>query len=229
MAKPLSLFQGSLFPSAVLSDMDGLLLDTEQISKRSFDEMTARYGIENGEDIFPPLIGLNQKGHIEVFRKMLPSSVDAIAFDQEWKARFLDMVEISVPVKRGALQLLKYLKSHDVRVVVATSTAHLKAQDMLTRSGLIDHVEAIVGGDDVKAGKPNPDIYLKAAETAAAKPEDCLALEDSNNGVRAAFRAGVKVIQIPDLAPADEEAASMASAELSCLDDLYGVLGWPQQ
>jgi HAD superfamily hydrolase (TIGR01509 family) len=227
MGFPPSPFSSNLFPQAVLSDMDGLLLDTERLSKSSFDQVAASLGISDGEAIFPQLIGLNPAGHQQVFANLLPSHIEAAEFDALWKSRFFEMLNGDVPLKAGAHDLLSYLKDHNVPVAVVTSSIRSKAEDMLRRSGLIGYIDMLVAGDDVTQGKPHPDIYIKAAECLGIRAATCLALEDSNNGVRAAYGAGAVVVQIPDLMPPDDDARRMTHAAVSCLDDLYTLFGWP--
>ena len=85
------------------------------------------------------------------------------------------------------------------------------------RAALSKHV---TGGDEVKAGKPAPDVYLDAARKLGIAPADCLALEDSENGVTAALAAGMTVIQIPDLAPAARPAAPPHFHLATCLAEV---------
>ncbi|MCE2516457.1 MAG: HAD family phosphatase [Alphaproteobacteria bacterium] len=215
------------FPAAVLSDMDGLLLDTEQVAKTCFDGLVQRYGIPDGDAIFPRLIGLNQAGHQAVFTETLPDTVDPEDFDAEWKAEFLRLLDGAVPVKAGAMELLAYLHRHDIPVVVVTSTATEKARDMLSRGGLLKFCQGLVGGDQVAISKPHPEIYSKGAGLAGQPIGACLALEDSNNGVRSAHGAGAVVVQVPDLAPPADDALKMSHAVIPGLDHLYDLFDWP--
>ena len=86
---------------------------------------------------------------------------------------------------------------------VATSSSGQKARSILQKTGLMPYIQHVTGGDEVPAGKPAPDVYLDAARKLGIGTGDCLALEDSNNGTTAALAAGMKVIQIPDLAPSN--------------------------
>ena len=216
------------FPAAVLSDMDGLLLDTEQVAKTCFDDLARRHQVTGGEAIFPRLIGLNQAGHQAVFAETLPQGVDPLAFDQQWKAEFRARLGDAVPVKAGAMELLRYLDRHQVPVVVVTPTEQAKAREMLTRAGLWGYCKGLVGGDEVAISKPHPEIYLKGAALAGHATGACLALEDSNNGVRSAHGAGAVVVQVPDLAPPAEDVLAMTHATLAGLEGLYGLFDWPQ-
>ena len=219
------LFSGK-YPSALLSDMDGLLLDTETVSKITFDAMTAAYNISNGDDIFPQLVGRNKAAHEAIFTQMLPAHIDPIAFDNEWKQRFLERIEDHVPVKAGVVDFLQVCQFYDIPVRVVTSTKTAKAELLLGRAGLLPFVAGITGGDQVEQGKPHPEIYHLGAASLSVDPQNCLALEDSNNGVLSAYHAGTKVLQIPDLAPASEEILALGVPQLEKIADVPAYLKW---
>jgi HAD superfamily hydrolase (TIGR01509 family) len=219
-------FKSGLYPEAVLCDMDGLLLDTEQLSKRSFDDLIKDHSIPNADEIFPQLIGLNKTGHLTVFRSTLPKGIDVEAFDAEWKTRYHALLSDNIPVKDGVRDFLSLCHDLNIPIAVVTSTKTTKAEDLLARVGLIEFFVTVVGGDKVENGKPHPDIYLHAAKALSADVTNCLALEDSNNGVLSACRAGVKTIQIPDLAPQSEEVANFNIPTLSGIADVPPYLGW---
>lgn len=213
-------------PAAVLTDMDGLLLDTETLSLEVFHEVSARHGFSDDGTIFPQLIGLNKVGHQAVFARCLPSGIDPVAFDTEWKQEFLARLDAGIPLKPGARAMLAWLGDQRVPVALVTSTARAKAETMMQRTGLIDHFEAITGGDDVEHGKPAPDIYLHAAARLGVDPGLCLAFEDSANGVRAAHAAGTRVIQVVDLQPPDDALRALGHPVVASLADLADHLGW---
>lgn len=108
-------------------------------------------------------------------------------------------------MKPGALELLAHLESRGTAIGLATSSRTSRALDNLERAGMAGYFRAVIGGDQVEQGKPHPDIYLKALSTLRSHPEDAIALEDSDHGIRAAFAAGVRVIHIPDIKRIDEE------------------------
>lgn len=221
-----SVFSNGRYPAALLSDMDGLLLDTEQFSKRSFDRVGEIYQVDNIAEIFPQLVGLNQQSHQQVLNKMLPPHIDMMEFDAKWKSIFNEMLEDDVPVKDGAVDLLKHLRAHHVPIAVVTSSQRQKAENHLARAGLEVFIDVVIGGDDVANGKPAPDIYLKGAARLGQPIADCLALEDSNNGVRAAYAAGAVVVQIPDVAPPSEDVLEMSCAITANLEEVFDVFGW---
>ena len=213
-------------PAALLSDMDGLLLDTERLSFVTFNIIAARYGFSDDGSIFNQLIGLNREGHQRVFSQLLPAGIDPDAFDAAWKDEFMAMLEEDVPLKPGARQVLAWLAERNVPIALVTSTRTAKAEMLMQRTGLDAFLDIIIGGDQVTAGKPAPDIYLKAATHLGKAAPDCLAFEDSANGVRAAHAAGARVIQVVDLLPPDDALSALGHEVTSSLAEAAQLLNW---
>jgi beta-phosphoglucomutase-like phosphatase (HAD superfamily) len=107
-----------------------------------------------------------------------------------------------------------------IPMAVATSTARAKAEAHLKRGGIYHNFDVLVTRSDVEAGKPHPETFLKVAELINVDPSDCLALEDSYNGVRAAAAAGMATIMIPDLLHPIPEIVSLCVGVLPSLDDV---------
>ena len=203
---PLTLVKSAVETSqikAVIFDMDGLLLDTEALSFESFITTAARYDLRVGIDDYRDMIGLNAATGIDILRAMLPQHLDAVAFKNEWLDVYRQLLLDDVPVKAGAHAFLVSLHEMDMPRAVATSSSGQKARAILQKTGLMSYIQHVTGGDEVPTGKPAPDVYLDAAHKLGIGTSDCLALEDSNNGTTAALAAGMKVIQIPDLAPSN--------------------------
>jgi HAD superfamily hydrolase (TIGR01509 family) len=137
-------------------------------------------------------------------------------------ARYLE--QEGVPCKQGLFEVLDFLDSRQMRRAVATSTRTELAERKLARVGVLDRFDAVVGGDQVRNGKPAPDIYLRAAERLERGPDECIVLEDSRNGVRAASAAGMTVILVPDLCPIDQETEQLAFRTARSLLDVVGAL-----
>ena len=213
-------------PAAVLFDMDGLLIDTEGVSEATYRQTCLAHDAAVAADAYGRLIGRDQPEQRAIFKTLLPDHVDLARFDREWRQAFLDQLEHHVPLKPGARDLCAWLSQRSVPMVVATSTLTDKAETLLQRAGLFPYLVGVVGGDQVERGKPAPDLYLAAATMAGAMPADAVAFEDTPQGVMAAHAAGVPVIQIPDMIPAD---AASRAATMLVADSLYAAashLGW---
>jgi len=125
-----------------------------------------------------------------------------------------------VPLRPGVTDLLEFLRHAAIPMAVATSTARAKSQAQLRKAGIFDNFDALVTRSDIQTGKPHPETFLKAAELLKADPSNCLALEDSHNGVRAAAAAGMATIMIPDLLHPTPEIASLCVGVFPRLKDV---------
>lgn len=215
-----------VLPAAVLSDMDGLLLDTERLSQRVFNDLAAEYGFSDDGTIFNQLVGLNKKDHQRVFARNLPQGIVADKFDARWKEKFLGHLDRDIPVKPGAREMLAWLKAAGVPVSLVTSTASAKAAMLMQRSGLIEFLDVLTCGDEIERGKPAPDIYLLAAERLGCVAADCIAFEDSANGVKAAHSSGARVVQVVDLLPPSSELRALGHDIVDTLAEAGALLGW---
>jgi len=187
-------------PRAVIFDMDGLLLDTESLGERTWERAARATGIEFDLALLPSMIGRNHRDtraflatHYGVdypCEKLTAACL--VAFDEIVAAE-------GIALKAGVVELLDWLDGNDIARAVATSTRRDRAIAQLTRLGLYPRFAALVGGNEVANGKPAPDIFLEAASRLAVPPDDCIVLEDSEPGVRAAIASGIAPIMVPDL------------------------------
>lgn len=199
--------------NAVIFDMDGLLIDSERLSYQSYVETAERYGLPSAFEPYKAMIGLNAVEGLPVLQSILPDHIDAAIFKEEWVHGYRALLDDGVPLKPYALTLITTLAAHGVPLAVATSSRGEKARDVLARVGILDHLHAVTGGNEVPHGKPAPDVYLASIEKLAERypgisAENCVAFEDSEAGVNAAIAAQLRVIQIPDLIPAQRPGSS---------------------
>ena len=189
---------------AAIFDMDGLLLDTERVCMRIFKEACVTLELPFYEDIYLSIIGRNATGIEQIFRKAYGADYEQL--HNEWRKNYNAVVKHqAIPVKPGVIELLQRLKGKNIPTAVATSTVNDVAKKKLALAGLDQYFDNLTTGCEVSHGKPDPEIYLLAASRLNVDPKQCLAFEDSNNGVRSAFSAGMVTYQIPDLVePCDE-------------------------
>jgi len=195
---------------AFIFDMDGLLLDTEKICWECFRKACSKFDYDPDFDIYKKCIGRKA----EEGNKILKQGFDPfIPFDDVHKlwgdlySNYIDRENI--PLKKGVRSVLENLHRRNVKLAVATSTEETTALKKLTRSGLIDFFDLIISGDQVTNSKPDPEIYLTAARKLEIKPENCIAFEDSDNGVKSAHSAKMTVIQIVDMIDPAEEVRNL--------------------
>jgi HAD superfamily hydrolase (TIGR01509 family) len=185
---------------AVIFDMDGLLLDSERIALSVFNQTCQHFSLPDQFDLFKQMIGTNQHLGRSILTQGLKGMVDPDAFIAHCDALYQHAtLSAPIPLRPGALALVQLLRAKQIPSAVATSSTTAKAKQKLAAAGLIDYFATITGGDQVKRSKPAPDIFLLAAKSIEIEPQYCLALEDSDNGVRSAVAAGMRVIQVPDL------------------------------
>lgn len=185
-------------------DMDGLLLDTERLYQESWVEMARAFG-QTPDPAFPAAVsGTSGEGMREVIRRYYPA-VDPRAFQAGCIARVDGILdEQGPPVKPGARELLEYLSARGVKLAVASSSGRERILSNLRAARLDRFFDAVVSGQQVERGKPEPDIFLLAAREIGCPPEDCYVFEDSVNGVRAGMTAGCVTVMVPDLVPPPE-------------------------
>lgn len=185
-------------------DMDGLLLDTERLYQESWTEMAKQFG-QRADPAFPSAVsGTNGAGMRQIIRKYYPA-VDADAFQAGCIARVERILdEGSVAEKPGAREILEYFRARGIKTAVASSTGRKRILSNLRQTGLDVFFDAIVSGQEAARGKPEPDIFLLAAERIGCAPGECYVFEDSANGVRAGMAGGCVTVMIPDLVPPPE-------------------------
>lgn len=203
-------------------DMDGLLLDTERLYQESWVEMARAFG-QTPDPAFPAAVsGTSGEGMREVIRRYYPA-VDPYAFQAGCIARVDGILdEQGPPVKPGAGELLEYLTTRGVKLAVASSSGRERILSNLRAARLDRFFDAVVSGQQVERGKPEPDIFLFAAREIGRPPEDCYVFEDSVNGVRAGMAAGCLTVMIPDLVPPPKGLA--VSAVCESLSDVKALM-----
>lgn len=184
----------------VISDMDGVILDSEKLYVRFWCEAGQFYG-------FPferkHALGIRSMARPFAIERLQGWFGDSFDYDTVRNKRIELMnayvEKHGIEAKPDAEKLLSYLKEKGISVALATATPKDRAEEYLRRVGLLQYFDEVVSARMVKNGKPAPDIYLFAAEKLGLKPEECMALEDSQNGIRSANAAGCKTVMVPDL------------------------------
>lgn len=184
---------------AVIFDMDGLLFNTEAIYRDAAIAAAADAGFDLPLDFYMATIGLPGEATRLRFGERFGKTFDFDGFWTASKKRFAQATTEQLYLKTGAIELLDLLDQMQLPRAIATSSRHEDARQHLDAHGLHGRVEVIVAHGDYTNGKPNPDPFLTAAARLGVDPAFCLALEDSHNGVRAASRAGMMTIMVPDL------------------------------
>jgi len=205
--------------SAVIFDMDGLMLDTEPLYRAACQQAATEFGYTLSDAIHLRLIGRNIADGQQVLLDEFGSDFPMDAFRdrcQTLEAAFEG--SSMVPKKYGLDELLDLLDSRNIAKAVATSTRRKIAVAQLAATGLLDRFEVIATGDEVTNGKPAPDLFLLAARRLGIDPGACLVLEDAEPGVIAAHRAGMQVFMVPDLQAPSAETERLANGTFRSLE-----------
>ena len=210
---------------AVIFDMDGVLFDTEQVSNMTWDKLGKELNLPDIHSALLDVIGLNWLDGIAVLKRHYGEDFDGDGFLKEARVRNQAWIEANgIPLKKGVCEILQFLKEKQIPTAICSSTAVPIIESHLKKARLSGCFQEIIGGNLVKHSKPEPDIYLKACEAVGLPPQDCLAVEDSPNGIRSAYRAGMQTIMVPDLVPATEELLAMCIRKEDSLLDLMAYL-----
>jgi HAD superfamily hydrolase (TIGR01509 family) len=194
---------------AVVFDMDGLLFDTESVYRDAMIATAADLGLEMPPELFLRLVGLPWIANVPMLLEHYGPGFDPESFRKEATRRFHLVADAGIGLKAGVVEILDVLDELGLPRAIATSSMHHTVEHHLGQHGLLERFHSVVASGDYARGKPAPDPYLLAAERLGMPPPDCLALEDSHGGVRAAHAAGMMTIMVPDLLDPTEEMQSL--------------------
>jgi len=211
---------------AVVFDMDGVILDTENLGISAWRKAGVKYGI--GEDeinrVYRLIIGTKVERGNEIIRENFGKDFPSEDFRKECGSYIRDVLNTKIPLRPFAREILEFLKNNGIKVALASSTRYEVVMRELTQEGLVDYFDVIIGGDLVAKSKPEPDIFLKAIADLGETPEKCFIVEDSANGVRAAHASGAKPIMVPDLVTPTEEIKALCHKIFDSLGEVMEYL-----
>ena len=210
---------------AVVFDMDGTLLDTERYYRRCWPASLAEYGYTMSDEQALAMRSLGQPFAQQLLKKWYGEAFDYV----QTRSRRREMMEEllqreGLRCKPGAAELLAELRNRKITTAVATATDPERTEKYLKAAGIYDCFDKIVCASMVKCGKPAPDIYLYAAQQLGLCPEECAAVEDSPNGVLSAWKAGYRVIMVPDQTEPDDELQKCLWAKVQNLQEIGKLL-----
>lgn len=191
---------------AVIFDMDGVIFDSETLVMKCWRKIGKEQHIPDIEKVVRECIGTTQYASEQIFKSHYGEDFDYESNRTEVSKRYIAHVRLKgVPMKLGIVELLEYLKAEGIKIGLASSTRKKRVEEQLDIAGLTQYFDVIVCGDMVTKSKPEPDIFLTCANQLEADPENVYVMEDSYNGIRAASRANMHPIMVPDLLmPTDE-------------------------
>lgn len=209
---------------AVLFDMDGLMVDTEPLHLQAFNFALKKFGKHLTEEEntkryigTPDIDGAKDM----VVRFNLPISVSEFLKVKQDKSR--ELLSGHLIPESGLIELLNDLKENGYKVAIASSSALENIKAIVKNLGVGDLIDQLASAEEVKQGKPAPDVYLLAAEKLGVKPEECLVLEDAPKGVQSGKAAGMKVFAVPSQYTKGQD-FSQADKVLSSLSEVFDLM-----
>lgn len=206
---------------AVIFDLDGTLIDTERYYRIYWPKALAHFGYHLTDEQALALRSLGRPFAPKQFKEWFGEDFDYIKV-RDYRKEIMEEVLDRDGIKRkpGAEACLQYLKEQGITAAIATASDLVRTEKYLAKVELRAYFDKLISATQVAEGKPSPDIYLYACKELGLKPSECIAVEDSPNGVLSAYRAGLKVIMVPDQTKPDAELSKYLYACVDSLADL---------
>lgn len=208
--------------SGIIFDMDGILIDSERQSNEGWLWAAGQLGVDMPMWLIDSFKGAPAELCCKFFDDYYKGVIDY------WEAKEIRTQHVykireteGIPVKKGVKDIFEYIRNNGLKCAVATSTRRESAEKTLHEIGVWDYLDAVVYGDEVERGKPEPDIFLRAAKAIGVNPSEAVVVEDSINGIKAGYAADMRVVHIPDTIAIDDDIRKLTY--MVC-DDLNGLI-----
>ncbi len=207
---------------AVLFDMDGVLIDTEKYLTKFWQQAAAEAGLSlKIEDCYMFRSFASQFASV-VFQEKYGKEYDYFAIRNRRKELMKAHIETNgIEIKPEVKETLWAIKQKGIQIAVVTATDEERTKSYLTEIGIYEWFDSVICATMVERGKPFPDVYLYACDRIGCTPKECMAVEDSPNGIQAASDAGCKTVMVPDLTQPDEDSRKRV---IGVAQTLRGVL-----
>lgn len=203
---------------AVIFDLDGVIVTTDDCHYTAWKKMADDEGIYFDRKINERLRGVSRMQSLEIILEKSDkpyTEQEKIALAAKKNAYYVDLIQKLTPhdVLGGVTENLKTLKEHGIKIAIGSSSKNTPI--ILNRIGLADYFDAVSDGNNIKKSKPDPEVFLKAAEMLNIAPENCMIVEDADAGIEAGKRAGMKTFALGNATGADFYAKSLENVDLA--------------
>lgn len=206
---------------AVIFDMDGVIFDSERAVCDLWDEIAEENNIPDIHELMIRCIGINDKATNELFVQKYGDTFSYEVFKKQVSVKYHARYDGGrLPMKPGVKELLGFLKENNIKTALASSTRAQTVNNQLRDAGILDYFDVVIGGDMVTKSKPDPEIFIHAAEKLGVDVMDSYIIEDSINGIKAAHAAGAKPLMVPDMIKPDDEIKSLCLRIFDTLNDV---------
>ncbi|HAQ41512.1 MAG TPA: hypothetical protein DCM73_12250 [Clostridiales bacterium] len=209
----------------VIFDMDGLMFDSENLLFKSWKEAMKKMGHEPSMDVFLKTLGITDEKTREFYTDYFGDELEGKRFCKITIEIFSGLLSKGeLKIKPGLTELIDYLNRNNIKKAIASSNNRKVIFRNIEVTGIKNDFDYIISGDDVKEGKPHPEIFERVCEALNIAKENTLILEDSLNGIKAGHAASIKSIMIPDLLMPTEEAKEKSHTILNSLFEVIDFL-----
>lgn len=204
---------------AVIFDMDGLMINSERVTFDGYCRVMKDMGLTITEEFYTTLLGKTIATARQLFVDVYGEDFDLDEVLPKVHKYMADLFDTQgVPLKKGLIELLTYLKENNYKTIVATSSHRDRVDHILEIADIAKYFDDSICGDEVTHGKPNPEVFLRSCEKLGVDTSEAIVLEDSEAGIQAAYTGHIDVICIPDMKYPEEQYANMTTKILDSLD-----------
>ena len=176
------------------------MIDSERVTFECYQERLKDMNLTMDEEFYKTLLGKPIKGIYQRFYDVYGNDFPIQNVIQDVHQLMAERFETEgVPVKKGLVELLHYLKDNNYKTIVATSSNRDRVDKILSQAKITEFFDDSICGDEVTKGKPNPEVFLKSCQKLGVNVDEAIVLEDSEAGIQASYDANIKVICIPDM------------------------------
>lgn len=209
----------------IVFDMDGVIFDTERIGLECWKQIGKSHDLENVEEVCMKCIGRSTVDTMKIVEDNFGKFVPVEQLYAESRVAISEYInDNGLPMKKGVVELLTYLKNVGMKIGLASSTSYTTVVYNLKMADIFKYFSVIIGGDMIEHSKPNPEIYLLACKKMNINPTKSFAVEDSRNGIISASNAGMLPILVPDLIEPDSEMLSLSYVKKDNLLDFLDYI-----